>query len=260
MDEAGISENEPFAVVAAVVVHSDRQIKPLERALGVLADACAPPERRAGFIFHALELYNGGKTLDRETYPREYGRGFLEALVHLPADNGMDVAMHFIDKAEQAGDFRPNTARERQSLYHAMAFIGCAAGLEMLMRSNYPGEVCQIIAEDNTTSRALIREAHAFLSNKDMVVGLPDDIRGILPFEQIVHATFFAEKREAPGLQLADAAAFAIRRHLEGRSDAATYYDPLIPALINRPQTDLDLASWEERRSAKRAQNAAERR
>jgi hypothetical protein len=258
MDEAGISENEPFCVVAAVVVHSDRQIKPLEHALSVLADECAPPEKRDGFVFHALELYNGGRTLERGTYPREYGRGFLQSLVNIPADNGMDVAMHFIEKATLHGDFRPETARERQSLYHAMAFIGCAAGLEMLMRSNYPGEVCQVIAEDNTTSRALIRQAHAFLSNREQVAGLPDDIRGLLPFEQIVHATFFAEKREAPGLQLADAAAFSIRRHLEGRADAATYYDPLIPALINRPKTDSDLASWDARRLAARSQIADE--
>lgn len=178
VDEAGISESEPFAVVAAVLVHGDRQVKGLERALDELADQCVLPSKRVGFIFHALELFNGGKTLDRENYPRGYRHPFLRALVELPADNGMDVAMHFIEKSTMTGDFRPNTARERATLYHAMAFIGCAAALEMRMRSAYPDEICQIIAEDNSQSRARIREAHAFLASKTAVAGLPDDIRG----------------------------------------------------------------------------------
>lgn len=260
LDEAGVSENEPFCVVAAVVVDADRQLKGLEQALSELADDCAPPGKRSGFVFHGTELYGGGKTFDRATYPKDYGRAYLKSLLQVPADNDMDVAMHFIEKAAMEGSFRPETARERATLYHAMAFIGCAAALEMLMRENYPDEVCQLIAEDNTQSRSLIREAHSFMANKENVPGLPDEIRGLLPFQHIVHGTFFAEKGEASGLQIADACAFSIRRHLEGRADAAEYYDLLIPALINRPRTDTDLAAWDERRAAKQAQNAQDRR
>lgn len=244
LDEAGISESEPFAVVAAVIVDGDRQLKGLEAGLSELADACVPPEKRSGFIFHAVELYGGGKTLRRDEYPREYGRGFLKSLVSIPADNGMEVAMHFINKAEMVGDFRPEKASERATLYHSMAFIGCAVGIEMLMRTRYPDQVVHLVAENNTQARRHLSEAHNFLKNADRVAALPPEIRGVLPFHHIIDGLFFAEKTESSALQLADACAFAIRRHLEGRSDAADYYQPLIPALINRPRTDEGIEAW----------------
>lgn len=247
IDEAGISEREPFAVVAAVVVDGDRQLKGLENGLSELADACAPADKRAGFIFHAMELYNGGKTLTRTDYPREHGRGFLKSLVQIPADNGMEVAMHFIEKAAITDPlFRPKKASERATLYHQMAFIGCVVSIEMLMRTRYPGEIAHLVAEDNTQSRKLLKEAHTFLKSKEMVAGLPSAIRAVLPLHHIVDTVFFAEKTESSALQLADACVFAIRRHLEQRNDAADYYEPLIPALVNRPKTDVEWEAWAE--------------
>lgn len=248
LDEAGISDREPFAVVCAVVVDSDRQLKGLEAGLSDLADKCAPPGKRRGFIFHATELYGGGKTLVRGESPPEHGRGFLKTLLQIPADNGMEVAMHFIEKAELTGDFRPSKASERAVLYHTMAFIGCAVGIEMLMRTSYPNEVAHLVAEDNSQSRRLLRDAHNFLKNAELVAALPSDIRGVLPFQHIVDGLFFAEKTESSALQLADACAFTIRRHLECRNDAAEYYDLLVPALINRPKTDVGWEVWAERR------------
>lgn len=262
LDEAGISAREPFCVVAAVIIDSDRQAKGLEEALATLADGCAPPEHREGFIFHGKELYHGGKVLTRERYRPEHGRGYLKSLVNIPGDNDMEVAMHYIDKAEAAAlQELPGTAHERAILFHTMAFIGCAFAIEMLMQTSYPDEVIHLVAENNTQSARAIRDAHAFLKNPAKVATLPEDVRAAyLPLRHIVDTTFFAEKAESAPLQLADACAFAIRRHLERRDDAAEYYDPLIPALINRPKTDSDLASWDERRGAKRAQNARERR
>jgi hypothetical protein len=61
LDEAGISDKEPFAVVAAVIIDGDRHWRALHDALSGLADLCAPPEKRNGFIFHATELFGGGK-------------------------------------------------------------------------------------------------------------------------------------------------------------------------------------------------------
>lgn len=245
LDEAGISENEPFCVVAAVVVDSDRHIKGLEQGLGTLADACAPPGCRQNFVFHAKELHHGGKTLRPAVLPPERRRAFLKSLVNIPADNGMEVVFHFIDKAAQQGAFRPEKASERATLYHQMAFIGCVVGVEMLMRTRYPNEVAHLVAEDNAQARRFLRTAHAFLKNRQEVEGLPAAVRGVLPLQHIVDTVFFAEKNESSALQLADACAFAIRRHLEGRPDAADYYDPLIPALVTRPRTDSGIEEWQ---------------
>lgn len=240
LDEAGISEHEPFCVVAAVVVDSDRHIKGLEEALSTLADQCAPAGLRNGFVFHAKELHHGGKVLGRGDQPPEQRRAFLKTLVHIPADNEMEVVFHFIEKAEQTGEFRPDKAQDRATLYHQMAFIGCVVGIEMLMRTRYPTEVAHLVAEDNAQARRFLRNAHNFLKNREEVEGLPRAVRGVLPLQHIVDTVFFAEKDESSALQLADACAFAIRRHLEGRPDASDYYDPLIPALVTRPRTDED--------------------
>lgn len=261
LDEAGISEGEPYCVVAAVVVDSDRHSKGIETALSDLADGCAPPDKREGFIFHAAELYGGGKTLVRGVSPPDHGRGYLKSLANIPADNDMEVAMHFIEKAEAAAlSELPGTARERAILFHTMAYIGCVFALEMLMRERYPDEVMHLVAEDNTQARARLRDAHAFLKDAAKVATLPEETQQGLPLHHIVDTVFFVEKTESSALQLADTCAFVIRRHLERRGDAATYYDPLIPALINRPKTDLDLDVWDARRDAKRAQNALARR
>lgn len=240
LDEAGISDREPIAVQAAVVIDSDRHIKGVEVALSELADSCAPPECRAGFIFHAKELYHGGKTLKRDA-GHDHGRGFLKSLLHIPADNGMEVAMHFIEKAGITDPrFIPDKAKDRAILYHTMAFIGCVVGIEMLMRSRYPKEVCHLVAENNTETRAAVRKAHNFLKTKESIETLPPNIRGVLPLQHIVDTVFFADKAESSALQLADACAFAIRRHLERRDDAAEYYGILIPALISRPSSPSD--------------------
>jgi hypothetical protein len=68
MDEAGISKaaEEPFTVVAGVVVHADHQLNCVESALERILIRHIPERVRDGFVFHATELFNGGKTLRRE--------------------------------------------------------------------------------------------------------------------------------------------------------------------------------------------------
>ena len=72
LDEAGISnpEHEPWVVVAGVLVR-DRQWKAIESRLCALADEYATGDKREGFVFHAKELWSGGKNFPRQTYPAE---------------------------------------------------------------------------------------------------------------------------------------------------------------------------------------------
>ena len=56
LDEAGISNpaNEPYLVVAGVIIDADHQWMAVEPHLHVLAETCAPQPRRPNFVFHAV--------------------------------------------------------------------------------------------------------------------------------------------------------------------------------------------------------------
>ena len=73
VDESGIGSEsaEPITVVAGIGVHADVQLKPLEVYLASLVEKHIHPEDRAGFVFHAKEIFHGGKILTREKYARE---------------------------------------------------------------------------------------------------------------------------------------------------------------------------------------------
>jgi hypothetical protein len=70
-DEGGISRDEPFAVVAAVFVHGDEQLVPLENELERLKRKHILEEYRRDFVFHAKDIWSGkGKLFkDRNEWP-----------------------------------------------------------------------------------------------------------------------------------------------------------------------------------------------
>ncbi len=63
MDEAGISHQaqEPFLVVSGVILHGDRDLNGVENQLERIMHRNIPERLRDGFIFHATEVFNGGK-------------------------------------------------------------------------------------------------------------------------------------------------------------------------------------------------------
>src|SRR5579872_5464857 len=69
VDESGTGNpaREPFVVVAAIIVHADKQLTKLEEYLAAMAAEFVPPETRQHFRgFHAVELYAGGKVFQRD--------------------------------------------------------------------------------------------------------------------------------------------------------------------------------------------------
>lgn len=238
LDEAGISKHEPFAVVAAVLINGD-DWKKVAAGLALLADRCAPKDKREGFIFHAKELYHGGKTLTRAAFPPEHGRSFLESLVHIPKDNRIPVSMGWVEKEGfEPQAVLPDNPRDQATFFHATAFMNCVVVVDRVMREAYPDELVQLVAEDNAESRRAIKASYEFMNSPLSAVGLSEETKDWLPLRHVIDTVHFAKKSESSPLQLADACAFAIRRHLERRPDAATYYEPLAPALTVRPKSD----------------------
>lgn len=94
LDEAGISnpKDEPFVVVAAVVLHGDEQCRPVEDHLQALARDYVPPYRSQDFFFHAQDIWHGAKSFDREIYPLSVRLDLFRALAAIPHQFHVPVA------------------------------------------------------------------------------------------------------------------------------------------------------------------------
>jgi hypothetical protein len=71
MDEAGIShpDHEPWVVVGGVIVDADKKLIAVDRHLDALVKRHIPEDHRAGFVFHATELFNGGGKVVKRNDP-----------------------------------------------------------------------------------------------------------------------------------------------------------------------------------------------
>lgn len=239
LDESGISARDEFTVVAAVIFHGDRW-PAVRQGLSDLADLCVPSGQREGFIFHAKELYHGGRHFPRDQFPDETRRAILESILHIPEDNEMLVTYGCVDKkiyADHPG--LPKSERERSIFYHSVAFAQACLSIEMTMREYFPAECVQLVVEDNGDSRKMIRDVFKNLQIDDKERILADGAVNILPLRHLIDVPNFAAKTDSSPLQIADAVAFALRRHLEGRDDAPRFYDPIVGALVALPRTDL---------------------
>ena len=86
VDEAGISSitQEPFLVVAGVIVDADKQFKSVQAYLDELVEKHIPKDRRDGFAFHAMELFHGTKRFNREFWSFEKRLEILDDLAAIP--------------------------------------------------------------------------------------------------------------------------------------------------------------------------------
>lgn len=244
VDEAGISNRaqEPFAVVAGVIVHADLQWKMLEKYIRDMVDEHVPSEKRDGFVFHATELYSGGKTFDRQTWPKDRRWAILDELVSIPAKFDMPVVWGFVDRAEFATRFKDASPTDLAIAEQTVAYSVCLAVIEDYMRRGAEvNEVATVIVENNHVARKLIRATHNFLRDPTNAQYLPaiHNSRHLFPVTRIVDTAFFAEKIDSSPLQIADACAFAIKRHLMGANDSARFYEPLVKCMNALPKSGL---------------------
>jgi hypothetical protein len=239
LDETGISRDERFALVSAVIFHGDNW-QSVRNGLSELADHCAPPQKRDGFIFHAKEIHNGGKTFDRQIYPPAVRRDILKALLHIPADNRMLVAYGWIDKRSYRNHpMLPSTERDRGLIFHAIAFCQALIGVERVMRERFPNECVQLVVENNSDHRKVLKEVYRFLGSEESVELLSPDTLGWLPLRHVIDTPNFVEKTESSPLQLADAVAFALKHYLERTPYGEEYLEPLKGALTMLPKMEL---------------------
>ena len=237
IDEAGIGNpsQEPFLVVAAVLVHGDVQWQPLESYINGLIEHYIPEEKREGFVFHALELFSGGRFFDRETWPKNKRWEILEAIIQIPAHFDLPVSFGFLERATFSDDALRQGHQDKRVIHvasHAMAFGHCEIGIERWMRSTAPNEVAMLIAEDTDLVKATLKEAHSFLRNPKKVAASNFSVSPDLPLTKLIDTIHFASKQDSSPLQIADVCAYIIKRDLMGKTDSKHFYNLLAPQLI----------------------------
>jgi hypothetical protein len=240
IDEGGISKYEPFVVVAAALVHGDRQLIHIENELGRLVRKHNIPDSlRSGFRFHATDIWSGtGKVFgDKSSWPPPKRYDLLREIARVP--NRFDVPIVY-GAVERASLTLP--ADEELSTHqklvgaHVSAFVLCTLEIEDTMRKYFDEEIAQIVAEDNDAARAALKQAHALLRDPDRLKRKITHA-DLLPLHSIRNSIHFATKEESSPLQLADVAAFLIRGHLAGKYGDASFrsYKQIRRAIVSLP-------------------------
>jgi hypothetical protein len=238
LDESGISASESVAVVAGIIVNDDRQWKIVEKRIHELIRDYAPGEPGPNFAFHATDIFSGRKLYKRPAYPLEKAIELLKALVSIPREFELPIAVSALQKSFEDRE-TPAARRTSEGVIHGMAFSLCALMAERYIRERVePSELGRMVAENNTTTRDHLKQMHEMLrgqfrtTNKrdvfDLFAGATENS---LPLTRIISSVLFAEKGDEPMLQLADAVAFFIHRFYEGRTDV----DQFMTAMIGGP-------------------------
>ena len=98
VDETGHDARQRRCVVAGVIIDPDRQWRTLSVSIEALKEN-VPPEFRPGFIFHATDLFNGGKY--RGCWEAQERWSLLESLVALPRKLSIPLVFGFVTKPKQ---------------------------------------------------------------------------------------------------------------------------------------------------------------
>jgi len=246
MDESGASPKEPLLVEAAIIVHGDDQVVPVEEHLEMLVEKHIPFDKREGFYFHATDIYGGGnkKCLfhDKNEWPDKRRLAILDDLALVPAKFDLPISIGIMQKAKfidglVASAIKAGAKHSRQEIavaIHALAIIQCEVGVELWLRKHTEKEITHVIAENNDEVRLAAKEAHMMLRNKSEMAkeGFLD--HPCFPFKRIRDGLQFTTKAESRLLQIADVCAWATRRIANNAPDAERFYGPFRRQIVTR--------------------------
>lgn len=212
VDESGTSARESVALVSGVCVDPDRQMIALEDRLSQLADKHVPTAKRPGFVFHATELFSGGKTFDRVNFPPPVRWPILDQVAAIPREMGVTVVNGFI--------YKKRGYPQDEITHHAMAFLWCLISIEIHMRTRLnSNEIAIVVVEDKPEARWALKRSREILGDPKFSKLQPEHIRQFIPLTRIRDTIHFAKKSESPLLQVADTCAYVTRREMEGAPD-----------------------------------------
>lgn len=236
-DEAGISKHEPYVVVASVILHADNQLVAIERHIQKLIKKHIPNEYQDGFVFHASEIFNGGKIIKRNdpSWPDEKRFAIADDLAKIPSQFNLSIGMGFVDKKSFSEKYKAldNKYEENdEKKTHVAAFLTSVSFVEQWMRKNTQNEVCLMIVEDNHEVRSLIKNSQNEYQDQKLTAQLSEENRKLFPFKRVKHDPLFEQKKQGSPLQIADFCAYVFKRKLMNDEKYDRFFNPILKNLI----------------------------
>lgn len=225
VDEAGTSALEPVSIVVGIIIHADNQWNLVESKVTEVLKA-VPDRYQADFIFHAKTIWGSKK------YHENWGRNERLALLHkmmsIPRLLKLPIALGIVRRTAPSPDNVLPSSFESLSkslsvpeFHHQYAFWLCLCEADKFLR-NYaePNEVAIVVAENVPNMQKFLRSVLSvpeLVFSRQQLSFTPREV-SINPtpefrITRIKGPIHFAEKKQDPLLQIADACAYGFRRH-----------------------------------------------
>lgn len=227
VDEAGTSANEPVSVVVGIITKPDADLLAVRKEMRLLLEL-VPSQHRNGFHFHAKDVW--GHPRYREGWSKMDRLKLISRFAQLPVKLGLAIS---VGKVRRDAPWPPKGFEKQHpskmtqaQWHHALAFSDCAVQADTYLRERCEeGEIATLIAEDIPEMRRNLRTIFEvakilyFPLSAEFLRPTIDEKktgrivqRPIGGISRIQDGVQFAEKRQAPLLQIADACAFSLRR------------------------------------------------
>lgn len=225
LDEGGSDWKAPVLSVAGVLVHGDHEYPEIDMRILALIEKYIPDSDRAGFVFHATDIFHGSRYFDRrkpEWNAQEKRLPILIDLAQIIEDLHLPVvAGNYHKDKVGAGIFTSSTDPQvRGNFIHSAATVDCLIRSDKWLDEYAPTELTTVVHEDGTPAKKIIKHTLRVLRNPPAMKaeGLSQEFieKFSLPLKRIIDTVHFAEKADARPLQLADLCAFTIARALKG--------------------------------------------
>lgn len=229
LDEAGISnpQEEPYTVVAGVIVHADIDWHPLEDRLAYLSNLASRGE--GGAVLHTTDIYSGKRRFHHSRgWTAKQRFELLDLIAEIPGKLNLPIVYGFYSRERAKENVGPGTIQDPAQLAHMMAAVLCTLQVERAMRMIEGREICSIVMENTAQSRKVLKESQQFFRNppSDYV---DDSNKGWMPLTRIRGTPQFEDKEDASLLQMADFCAFIIKRQLMRAPKIERFFGPLRP-------------------------------
>jgi Protein of unknown function (DUF3800) len=231
-DEAGVADEkqEPYLVVAGVMIHGDDQWFPVENQAQQIVDTQVPESLREGFEFHATHLFSDHPKF-KKLISAERRFTILREFLAIIAKLDLPVSYGAITREPIVKTLSSWKVERRTSMARQWALDSCVLGFQGWFNRTGSNEVAICIADRAHKLEPTLRKGFASLRRVGLgYLGMPAD--PLLTLFNFIDALHFADSAESIGLQLADCAAFFIKRHLMGKSDSEEFYRIIEPHLV----------------------------
>lgn len=238
LDESGLSRtrDEPYLVVAGVIIDADTQWKKIEQHFIKLTKKYMPDyvsTYGTPFIFHAMDIWHGSGDFPRSKWDRVQRMNLLSELCGIPSMFKLPVVAGYVDKTGRPTDARLRnldvSTDVKMKWAYLEAFFKAARCIEYWMQMNSPHDVAMLIAEDTDRIKEIVGAVHASYIDKTMEKSVES-----FHSNYIVDAVHFTKKRQSIVMQIADHMAFVLKRRLMRCPHISPMYDKISPNLALR--------------------------